>query len=393
MTRAVALALVLAAGAALVSLAHGARHAALALVGAGLGVVLFHASFGFAGGFRRLLGERRGAGFRAQLLLIGLTAAAFLPLLAMGSVFGQPVRGFVFPVGWALLLGAFLFGVGMQVGGGCASGTLYAAGGGGAPRMWITLAAFVAGATLAAWDAERWSGWDALPAVSLPARLGTPAALGLTLGVLALLWFGSVALERRRHGAAEPLAWTAGGGGWRRVLAGPWPAARGAVALAGLGVATLLLAGRPWGITSAFPLWGSRVVESLGWDDPAFWTYWEDPTRAEALLRPVLSDRTTVMDLALMLGAALAAAMAGRAAGWRVPRAGEMAASVLGGLLLGIGAVLATGCNISAFLGGIASGSLHGWAWIGPALAGNAVGLRLRPMFGLARPVTPAAMR
>jgi hypothetical protein len=41
------------------------------------------------------------------------------------------------------------------------------------------------------------------------------------------------------------------------------------------------------------------------------------------------------------------------------------------------------GCNISAFLGGIASGSLHGWVWIVPALAGNALGVRLRPVFGL----------
>jgi hypothetical protein len=62
---------------------------------------------------------------------------------------------------------------------------------------------------------------------------------------------------------------------------------------------------------------------------------------------------------------------------------GEVAASLLGGLLLGIGAVLATGCNISAWIGGTASGSLHGWAWILPALAGNAAGLRLRPLFGL----------
>src|SRR3712207_8396183 len=51
------------------------------------------------------------------------------------------------------------------------------------------------------------------------------------------------------------------------------------VGLALLNFATLWLAGRPWAITAAFPLWGSRLVEGLGWDDPAFWPYWEDPTR------------------------------------------------------------------------------------------------------------------
>jgi len=189
----------------------------------------------------------------------------------------------------------------------------------------------------------------------------------------------SVALERRRHGRVEPLGWR--GGAWLR---GPWPLAWGALALALLNLATLWVAGRPWVITAAFPLWGSRAVEALGWDDPAFWAFWEDPTRAEAILRPVLADRTTVMDLGLMGGALLAAALAGRfAPGWRVPGR-HVAASVAGGLLLGIGAVVASGCNIGAFVAGIASGSLHGWLWILPALAGNWVGMRLRPLFRLA---------
>jgi hypothetical protein len=48
--------------------------------------------------------------------------------------------------------------------------------------------------------------------------------------------------------------------------------------------------------------------------------------------------------------------------------------------------VLASGCNISAYVSGIASGSLHGWLWILPGLFGNWVGLRLRPLFGLDRP-------
>ncbi|MBY0338986.1 MAG: YeeE/YedE family protein, partial [Acetobacteraceae bacterium] len=178
--------------------------------------------------------------------------------------------------------------------------------------------------------------------------------------------------ERRRHGTAEPLAWRGG-----HPLRGPWPALWGVAALTLLGLLTLLVAGRPWAITAAFPLWGSRLVEALGWDDPSFWTYWEDPTRVEAWLRPVWLDRITVMDLGLMAGAFLAAALAGRPFG-RWPGWRAMAEGLAGGVLLGVGAVLATGCNISAFLAGVASGSLHGWAWIAAALLGNRVGLVLR---------------
>jgi uncharacterized protein len=360
----------------------GWRMAALWGLGAALGLTLFHASFGFAGAFRRLLAEGRGAGLRAQLIMLGLAVCLFLPALEAGAILGQPVRGFVFPVGIGLVLGAFLFGVGMQLGGGCASGTLYTAAGGQGARMWLTLLAFIAGATFAAWDAERWMDWPALPAFSLQRSLGAGPAILLSLGVLALVWAISRRIEIARHGGAERLAWR-GGGLW----AGPWPMVWGAIALALLNFATLWLAGRPWAITAAFPLWGSLALERLGWDDPAFWAYWEDPTRTEALLRPLLADRMTVMNLGLMAGAFLAAALAQRLGAPLWPAPGPAAASLFGGLLLGYGAVLATGCNVSAFFGGIASGSLHGWVWIVPALLGNAVGLRLRPLFGLGSPI------
>lgn len=380
LSRLVALILLL-GGAAWLWAGQGWRMAALWVLGAAFGLTLFHASFGFAGAFRRLLGEGRGVGLRAQLIMLGLAVILFLPALEAGAILGQPVRGFVFPVGVALLLGAFLFGVGMQLGGGCASGTLYTAAGGQGARMWITLLAFIIGATFAAWDAERWTAWPALPAFSLQRELGAAPAILLSLAVLALVWAASRRIEIARHGAAERLAWR--GGAW---LTGPWPLVWGAVALALLNFATLWLAGRPWAITAAFPLWGSLALDQLGWEDPAFWPYWEDPTRTEALLRPLVTDRMTVMNLGLMGGAFLAAALARRLAAPAWPAPGAALASLLGGLLLGVGAVLASGCNISAFFGGIASGSLHGWVWIIPALLGNAVGLWLRPLFGLGTP-------
>ncbi|MFC7692969.1 YeeE/YedE thiosulfate transporter family protein [Paeniroseomonas aquatica] len=58
-------------------------------------------------------------------------------------------------------------------------------------------------------------------------------------------------------------------------------------------------------------------------------------------------------------------------------------AAVFGGLLLGYGARLAHGCNIGAYFSGIASGSLHGWAWMVAAFFGNVLGTRIRPVFGL----------
>jgi hypothetical protein len=51
--------------------------------------------------------------------------------------------------------------------------------------------------------------------------------------------------------------------------------------------------------------------------------------------------------------------------------------------LMGWGARLGFGCNIGAFVGGVASGSLHGWVWFATALVGCSVGIKLRPAYGL----------
>ena len=51
----------------------------------------------------------------------------------------------------------------------------------------------------------------------------------------------------------------------------------------------------------------------------------------------------------------------------------------------------AFGCNIGAYFSGILSGSLHAWLWLPAAFAGSALGVRLRPLFGLAVEKTPAA--
>ncbi|MEM9096461.1 MAG: YeeE/YedE thiosulfate transporter family protein, partial [Pseudomonadota bacterium] len=100
------------------------------VIGALGGFALYHAAFGFTGGWRRIVRERRGQGFRAQLLLIAMTVLVSFPLLAYGDAIGVDANGWVFPVGVASAIGAAMFGFGMQLGGGCGSGTLFTVGGG-----------------------------------------------------------------------------------------------------------------------------------------------------------------------------------------------------------------------------------------------------------------------
>jgi uncharacterized membrane protein YedE/YeeE len=283
----------------------------------------------------------------------------------------------VAPVGVSVLAGAFVFGVGMQLGGGCASGTLYTAGG-GSVRMVVTLAAFIAGSVVGVLHMPYWEATPALAPTTLLASLGLVPAVGSSLLLFGSVAMVSIAVERHRHGALET---TRSPGSWLR---GPWPLVAGAVGLAAINIATLLLAGRPWGVTSAFALWGSKIVAAAGVDVSA-WPYWQSPARAAELQATVFDDVTSVMNVGIVLGALTAAGLAGRfAPTWRIP-IGSLMAAVVGGLMLGYGARIAYGCNIGAYFSGIASSSVHGWVWFAAAFAGNMAGTRLRPFFGLRR--------
>jgi len=367
-------------GAALIGTIVNPKQAALYILGAALGLVLYHAAFGFTSAWRVFIADRRGEGLRAQMVMLAIASTLFFPVLAAGSLFGQPVAGLVSPAGISVVFGAFIFGIGMQLGGGCASGTLYTVGG-GSTRMLITLAAFIAGSAIGAAHLHWWTALPSLPRISLVEAWGPWTALAFQLAVFAAIAAVTVVMEKRRHGRlieANPSPRQ----GLARFLRGPWPLVAGAVALALLNFATLYLAGRPWGITSAFALWGSKIAAAIGFD-VASWPYWSSPARQAELNGSVLNDITSVMDFGIVLGALLAAALAGRFSPvWRIPLRSAVAA-VVGGLLLGYGARLAYGCNIGAYFSGIASGSLHGWVWLVAAFFGNILGTRIRPLFGL----------
>ena len=349
----------------------------LFLVGSLLGIALYHSLFGFTGAFRMLLAEQRSAGFRAQMVMLGGACLLFFPALASGNLFGQPVEGFVSPLSISVVIGSFLFGIGMQLGGGCASGTLFTVGG-GSTRMLVTLLFFILGAMLGLTHLAWWKTLPAMAPASMIDLLGWPAALLVNISVFALAYNAAARSERLRYGSVESIA-DKGKSSWLR---GPWPLLAGALALALLNFTTLYLAGRPWGITSAFALWGGSVLQSVG-VPVGSWSGFDTPAMQNALAAGPLGDITSVMDFGIVLGALLASGLAGKFLPvWRIPLP-HLLASIIGGLLLGYGSRIAYGCNIGAFFSGIASGSLHGWVWIVFALIGNRAGIALRPLFKL----------
>ncbi len=355
----------------------GWRQASLFLVGLAAGVILYHAAFGFTAAWRELAISGRSAGLRAQMLMLATTVLIFTPLISMGEIGGISLRGSVAPINVAVIIGAFMFGIGMQLGGGCASGTLFTAGGGNA-RMLITLAAFIAGSLLGSWHWPVWQNAPGFAPTALSRSFGVIGGIIISFALFAAVYLCAAAWEKRKHGELESTLSASS----PSLMRGPWPLLAGALALAAVNVATLLLAGRPWGVTAAFALWGAKFIGIFGFDVSS-WEYWARPGSLAALNNSILQDTTSVMNIGIMLGALLAAGLAGRfAPSFRIPGK-SIAAAIIGGLLLGYGARIAFGCNIGAYFGGISSTSLHGWLWFVAAFVGSSLGSRLRPRFGL----------
>jgi uncharacterized protein len=360
----------------------GWRQSILFLIGGLFGISLYHASFGFASAYRKLFVYGEVKGILSQVLMLAVATVLFAPILLTGSVLGRDVTGAIFPVAVQGAIGAFLFGVGMQLGSGCACGTLYTIGG-GSSMMLLTLLTFGIGSFGATLTGNLWASLPKTEPLSLITLWGW-SGIALQMLVLLVIAYALWLWDRRTNSdndsrdfrfSSHPLT-------LRALLYGPWSLGFGAITLAVLNWLTLLIAGRPWGVTWGFTLWTAKIAQTLGWN-PATSELWSQGIGAKALSQSVFADVVSVMNFGIILGAALAAALAGQLLLKKPPSQLAIAAALIGGLLMGYGARLAFGCNVGAYFSGIASTSLHGWLWIACALAGTGLGIKMRSLFKL----------
>jgi uncharacterized protein len=348
---------------ALVLLDHQPASAALIVGGFGLGVAFLKAEFSYTASWRRFLTRGEAGGLLGGLIVIAICACVVVPVAALSPNYG----GAIAPLGSSLIIGAFVFAVGMQLANGCGSGTLYTVGG-GSGRMLVALLFFVIGSFLGSLSLPAFLALGGIDPVLASDYLGAWGGLALTLGSIAIAGACVIAVARKRGANFMPS---------RRYIIG-------GVIIGLLCLAVFAAGGHPWSVTFAFTVWGAKAATALGFDlsHAAFWQ-WPGPKRA--LAESVLSDTSSLTDLGMLFGAMAAAAASKPFATGSWPPLKSMAAAAIGGLLMGWGARLGFGCNIGAFVGGVASGSLHGWLWFLAALPGCLVGIRLRPLFGLSR--------
>ncbi|MBQ0131901.1 MAG: YeeE/YedE family protein [Comamonas sp.] len=342
-----------------------ARQAGLFVVGIGLGAVLAGKRFGFTTGWRMLVEDKDPAGVFGQLLLLALAACLAMPLLGhfpeLTAALGPPSV--------SLIVGAFVFGLCMQIADGCGSGTLYKAGM-GIPMNAAILPVFALGSFLGSLHLGWWLDLGRMPPVGLVTAWGWQAALAATLVALALIGAGVAVYCQRANRSAGSAAQ-------------PWFVRKwmvGAVLLALLATANLLIAGQPWGVVYGFGLWAAKVANATGAVDLTSNWFWSQPGNAARLSETVLLDVTSITNIGILAGALWVSATKPTSA--KPLSAQQWVVALVAGLVLGYSSRLAFGCNVGAMFSGISTGSIHGWIWVPLAFVGTIFGLRIRRHFG-----------
>jgi uncharacterized membrane protein YedE/YeeE len=337
--------------------------AGLLMLGFALGAAFLKFEFSFTASWRRFLTRGEAGGLLAILLMIAILAIAVVPVATSWPHYG----GSIAPIGPSLVIGAFTFGIGMQLANGCGSGTLYTVGG-GYGRMLVALALFIVGSVLGSLSLPMFLRLGGIDPVLAGDYFGPWGGLVVTLASIALVATLVVARARRRGVSIAPGT----------------PFVIGAVIIAVLMIATFFTAGYPWSVTFGYTVWGAKIAMLMGFD-LSHAEFWQWPGPAHALSDSVLGDTASLTNFGMIFGAMAAAAFSKPFARGPWPPARSLLAAGIGGLLMGWGARLGFGCNIGAFVGGVASGSLHGWIWFAAALGGCVLGIRLRPWFGLSK--------
>ncbi len=150
----------------------------------------------------------------------------------------------------------------------------------------------------------------------------------------------------------------------------------GAALLAVLQIAHYAIFKNGWGVTGPASNWGAWVLGLFG-TDVTSWSFFSSEGAQKTLEAGILKDGGSLRNIGVIVGALMATLFASQfkfkiVKSWR-----QVAAAVLGGLLMGYGARIANGCNVGALFTGIISMSLSGWVYMVGLVAGTFVGGKL----------------
>lgn len=149
----------------------------------------------------------------------------------------------------------------------------------------------------------------------------------------------------------------------------PWSYNTGAVMLAIVAMSLILVTNRIWGVSGAFSMWAGVIFESIGIDADSWEMYGGRLSKFN-----FWESQASITNLGILFGALIAVLLAGQFKIKKLKSMKNFWAGLLGGLLMGIGARFAVGCNIGAFFMALPSFSLAGWLFLPSMFVGAVLG-------------------
>lgn len=337
------------------------------IVGILLGFVMQRTRFCLAGGFRDMYIQKNNKMFYALLIAISVQA---IGLLAFTAIIGKPLDNGTFPI-IGTIVGSFIFGIGIVLAGGCATGTYYRAGE-GLIGSWLVLISY------AIFSAITKVGLLKPVMEGLNSKTNVNADMATSTGIPSWIWVIALVaitgylvtktLRKPKPKIAVPKLKQKFTGVRHFFFEKKFHPFVAAIAV---GLIALI----------AWPMSYSTGREGgLGITTPS-----------SNLVQFILSGKTSFLDwgvflvLGIFIGSYIAA-KGSREFAWRLPDKKTLRNSVIGGAAMGFGASVAGGCSIGNGLVATAALSWQGWI----ALASMILGTWLMSYFIFIKPMKAA---
>lgn len=373
------------------------------ITGIAIGYLMQRSRFGFAGIVRKTYRMGNSELPKAVLFLLSISLIVVAAIQYNASVHDVIIPGMssVKTISMLTVIGGFVFGIGMMFAGGCASGTLTDIGE-GYIRAIIALFTFCIGSVIGV------AHLDSLKQTVLadgfkfyfPDYIGYFGSVVFFLAFYALCYLGIKRYEASRKKAGtfvseEYEEWEKplvvkdetkfdlfSYATYHKFFVQRWSFYVGAVLLSILFLVVLSTTGKNWGVTTNFTYWGGWMLQSVGIDISGIGFFQSDKV-VKIMAKGFFHDAGSMRNLGIVLGTLIAALIAGGLTVTKKMSTRNFLVYLIGGLLMGYGARLASGCNIGAFYSALSSMSLSGIVFGVSLISGGIVGLKLSDRFKL----------
>lgn len=307
---------------------------------------------------------------RAIVLSLILTSIGFAVIQFFQLKSGAALGGKLLIPGLYIPIGAFIFGLGASVSGGCASGTLFRLGEGYQMQYFVVIG-FLLGSFLGRLNQSFWHSLTfARSIIHFPTQFGWFWGVFIQLLILIIIYFFLFKWENRSFSTSDSklidlfskdnfndfidnfkaLIFNP----FKKLQEGIWPYWLGLLILGIANITYFNFTGRYWRVSSGYTNLSFWLVSLFGVefnninidvispiDDPIFWS-----------------------NIGIIIGALISILAAGQLKFKKIKNKSQIILGIVGGFLMGYGSRVASGCNIGGFYSAVSSLALNGWIYL-----------------------------